>query len=51
MEVLFLTIFFSLLLSAVFFCGFVVSSFQRRGKSLEQQSLMPLEQDHLNSDP
>lgn len=45
MEVLFLTIFLSVLLSTLFFTGFIRSSLQRRGKGLEQQSLMPLEQD------
>jgi hypothetical protein len=51
MQVLFLTIFLSLLLSAVFFAGFIRSSRQQRGKSMEQQSLMPLDQDRFTDQP
>jgi hypothetical protein len=51
MEVLFLTIFLSLILSALFFAGFIRSHLQQRGKSMEQQSLMPLEQDRFTYKP
>lgn len=51
MEVLFLTIFLSLIFSALFFAGFVRTSLQKRGKSVEQQSLMPLDQDRIIHEP
>jgi len=44
-----LTIFLSLVFTAGFFASFLRNATRRRGKGLEQQSLMPLEpDDHSN---
>ena len=48
MEVLFLTIFLSLVLAGVFVACFIRVASRREGRGLEQQSLMPLSDDEYN---
>jgi len=50
MEVLFITVFFSILLAVVFIYMFINQHGRKRGKSFEQQALMPLQDDDYPDD-